>query len=367
MNLCLDNIIFSLQHAGGISVYWSELWSRLLRDKLSVVAIEAQGANQNIFRANLDIPLLQTHVDTRPLRLARYLRAPAKQGRDELVHSSYYRKPSSERLQHVQSCYDFTYERFSRGPAQWMHSWQKRQALNSATGVICISESTRRDLLHYCPHVREENTCVIYLGFSDAFKRLPDQEAKALVTPYTKSDRPYSIFVGDRSAYKNFPVAVKAVAQCPSHQLIVVGGGPLKNRDLDLLERWLPTRWAHVDRATSTVLNALYNRAHALIYPSSYEGFGIPVIEAMAAGCPVIAVNASSIPEAAGDAGLLLDRADADGVAEQLRCLEDVGFRTRVQALGLHNAQRFSWEVCYQETLSFYSRCIGQQSYSIFQ
>lgn len=359
MNLCLDNIVFSLQRVGGISVYWSELWSRLLRDKLSAVAIEAQGATQNIFRANVDIPSQQTRVDTRPLRLTRYLQAPTRPGRDDLLHSSYYRKPSSGRLPHVQSCYDFTYERFLRGPSRWVHSLQKRQAVGSANGVICISESTRRDLLHYCPHVREENTCVIYLGFSDAFKHLPVQEAQALVASYTKPDAPYSVFVGDRSAYKNFTVAVIAVAQYPGHRLVVVGGGPLNKCDLADLERWLPGRWTHVDRAATTLLNALYNRAHALIYPSSYEGFGIPVIEAMAAGCPVIAVNASSIAEAAGDAGLLLDRPDADGVAEQLRRLDDIVFRADVQSRGYQNAQRFSWESCYQETLSFYARFLG--------
>lgn len=359
MNLCLDNIIFSLQRAGGISVYWSELWSRMIRDRLSVVAIEAQGVDLNIFREYLDIPLHQTRVDARPVRLARYLQAPALSGRDQLVHSSYYRKPSSGKVPHVQSCYDFTYERFSHGPARWVHSWQKRQAVQSANGVICISESTRKDLLYFCPRVREENTCVIHLGFSDSFKRLPDREARALVAPYTRADEPYSVFVGDRSAYKNFTVAVDAVAQCPSHQLVVVGGGALRVNDLAQLERCLPDRWTHVDRAPSLLLNALYNRAHALIYPSSYEGFGIPVIEAMAAGCPVIAVGTSSIPEAAGDAGLLLDRADADGVAEQLRRLEDTGFRVTVQSRGLLNAQRFSWESCYQKTLSFYARVLG--------
>ena len=359
MNLCLDNIIFSLQRAGGISVYWSELWSRLLRDRLSVVAIEAQGANENIFRENLDIPSQQTRVDARPVHLARYLRAPAFSGRDQLLHSSYYRKPSSGSVPLVQSCYDFTYERFRHGPARWVHSWQKRLAVESANGVICISESTRRDLLYFCPRVREENTCVIHLGFSDSFKRLPDREAQALVAPHTRSDEPYSVFVGDRSAYKNFTVAVDAVAQCPGHQLVVVGGGELRGNDLAQLERWLPGRWTHVDRAPSLLLNALYNRAHALIYPSSYEGFGIPVIEAMAAGCPVIAVGTSSIPEAAGDAGLLLERADADGVAEQLSRLEDDGFRVAVQSRGLLNAQRFSWESCYQKTLSFYAHVLG--------
>ena len=359
MNLCLDNIIFSLQRAGGISVYWSELWSRLLRDSQSAIAIECQGVSQNIFWETLDISAQQTRADTRPCRIARYLHAPVLPGCDELMHSSYYRKPSSARVPHVQSCYDFTYERFWRGPARWVHSWQKRQAVSSANGVICISESTRRDLFYYCPRVREENTCVIHLGFSDSFKPLPKHEALALVAPHTTPEVPYSVFVGDRSAYKNFGVVVDAVAQCPGHRLIVVGGGPLKEDDQARLERRLPGQWTHIDRAPSLLLNALYNCAHALIYPSSYEGFGIPVIEAIAAGCPVIAVNASSIPEAAGDAGLLLDRADADGVADQLCRLEDADFHAAVQSRGLQNAQRFSWERCYQETLAFYARVLG--------
>ncbi len=181
-----------------------------------------------------------------------------------------------------------------------------------------------------------------------------------MVAPHVAATVPYSVFVGDRSAYKNFGVAVDAVAQNPGHWLVVVGGGPVKDNDLRHLERQLPGRWTHIDRASNSLLNALYNRAQALVYPSSYEGFGIPVIEAMAAGCPVIAVNASAIPEAAGDAGLLLDRADADAFAEKLRCLEDAGFRTDVQSRGLRNAQRFSWESCYQETLAFYARVLGQ-------
>jgi glycosyltransferase involved in cell wall biosynthesis len=359
MNICLDNIIFSLQRVGGISVYWSELWSRLLRDSLPAVAVEAPGAINNIFRAKIDIPKEQIHVDSRILRLARYLQGPALTGQYRIWHSSYYRKPSSLKVAQVQSCYDFTYERLSRGPARWVHSWQKRQALDSASGVICISESTRRDLLQYCRNIKPENTVVIYLGISDSYKRLSLQEVQAAVLQHTRLDVPYSVFVGDRRAYKNFSVAVDAVAQCPLHRLIIVGGGPLTQNDREHLERRLSSRWTHVDRAPSPVLNALYNCAQALIYPSSYEGFGIPVIEAMAAGCPVIAVNASSIPEAAGEAGLLVDRADADGVAEQLRRLDDDVFRANVQSLGLQNARRFSWESCYQETLSFYTRVVG--------
>lgn len=364
MNLCLDNIVFSLQRAGGISVYWSELLSRLIRDDRGVFTVEAAAADQNIFRAKLHLASSRITQETRDVRIGRYLRAPVIDQRCDLFHSSYYRLPSSRDMLHVQSCYDFTYERFRGGPARWAHSWQKGQAMSSAHGVICISESTRRDLLHFCPQVHPENTAVIHLGYSDSFKPISDYEASNLLKSHIDPKAPFSVYVGDRSAYKNFSVAVDAVAQRLDHTLVVVGGGPLKQTDLAYLERRLAGRWAHIDRVPSTVLNGIYNLAHALIYPSSYEGFGIPVIEAMAAGCPVIAVNVSSIPEAAGDAGLLLDRPDADGVVHQLKLLEDGSFRADVRAKSLENASRFSWERCYQETLNFYTRVLGQWSSS---
>lgn len=359
MNLFLDNIIFSLQRAGGISIYWSELWSRFLRDSKPVMAIEAKDAEKNLFRSLIEIPKEQISIDSCPFQIGRYFRAPVQPSSESLFHACYYRRPSSRRIASVQTCHDFTYERYRNGPARWLHSWQKKLALTSANGVICVSENTRQDLLYYCPSIREENTCVIHHGFSEVFKRLPKERAMQLVIPFVSPETPFSVFVGDRSEYKNFRVGVDAVALCPGQRLVVVGGGPLSNHDHEYLERHLCRRWVHIDKAPSPLLNALYNRAHALIYPSNYEGFGIPVIEAMAAGCPVIALNASSIPDVAGDAGLLIDRADAAAVAEQLQRLEDEAFRDDVIARGMRNVQRFSWERCYQETLSFYSQVLG--------
>jgi mannosyltransferase len=285
---------------------------------------------------------------------------PCRTDQADLLHSSYYRKVAAPGLPTIQSCYDFTYERYRSGPARWVHSWQKRAALSSATGIICISESTRQDLLHYCPEVREEETCVTHLGYSSVFRQLSNDEAEGLLAQYVSPEASYVVFVGDRSAYKNFPIAVHAVARTFGHYLVIVGGGPLNPREFALLELLLPKRFIHIDKASSALLNALYNKAHALIYPSAYEGFGLPVIEAMAAGCPVIAVNASSIPEVAGSAGLLLDRPDADAAAEWLEHLEDSSVRVRVIADGILNANRFSWERCYQETMAFYARVLAR-------
>ncbi len=355
MHLCMDNIIFSLQRAGGISIYWSELWHRLLRDNLLVCGIEARNAGNNLFRQELKIPASQLTPDNRPLRIGRYLAARPVTGRHTLFHSSYYRPAFRGEMTSVQTVYDFTYERYWRGPALWIHSAQKRRALRAADGIICISESTRRDLLEFFPEIPKERTRVIHLGYSDVFQPLEQSSALQLIQPHIGSDLDFSVYVGDRSAYKNFNVAVDAVCQLSQHHLVIVGGGPLKDSDHAHLQNRLPGRWVHVDKAPGTLLNAFYNRAHALIYPSSYEGFGIPVLEAMAAACPVIAVAASSIPEVAGDAGLLVPLPEADLVAAQLRGLADPVLRRTVIEAGRRQAQRFSWDRCYTQTLDFYT------------
>lgn len=351
----LDNIIFSLQRAGGISVYWYELLRRMIRDKLPLNAIEGGRVHDNIFRSKLELPQ-NAIVSTKrlPTKIARYLPPFVTLPKGCIFHSSYYRVPPGRDCVTVETAYDFTYERFGSGLPRWVHTVQKRIALQKAHGVICISESTKRDLLRFVPGVSEDRMRVIYLGYADEFRPAQQEDVRQAANSEHLHGLPYLVYVGDRSSYKNFQLAVRAVSQVSGYGLVVVGGGPLSGSDQAHLDEQLGERYLHLDRLPNEALNGLYNSAHALIYPSSYEGFGIPVIEAMAAGCPVIAANTSSIPEAAGDAGLLVDDISADAFAERIRALENSLLRESVIQRGFDNAKRFSWERCYQETIAFY-------------
>lgn len=355
MHIYLDNIIFSLQRAGGISVYWYELLRRMLRDEMPIHAIEGRSAQANMFRVKLNLPpKLIVPNQKIPIKLSRYLPLFLALPKRGIFHSSYYRILWSRDCMTVETAYDFTYERFGAGLPRFVHSVQKRVALQKASGVICISESTKRDLLEFVPGILERRIRVIYLGFADEFRPLHENERDGLSNVAVFNDIPYLVYVGDRSSYKNFQLAVHAVSQVSGYGLVVVGGGALNRSDQALLNEQLGGRHLCLDRVSNEKLNSLYNSAHALIYPSSYEGFGIPVVEAMAAGCPVIASNTSSIPEAAGDAGLLVNEMSAAAFAARIRELENSPLREAVIQRGFENAKRFSWERCYQETIVFY-------------
>ncbi|HDW2027942.1 TPA: glycosyltransferase, partial [Enterobacter ludwigii] len=120
----------------------------------------------------------------------------------------------------------------------------------------------------------------------------------------------------------------------------------------------IPGRYKHLGRVSDEELNSIYNRVFCLLYPSLYEGFGIPVIEAMRSGCVVIAVNVSSIPEVAGDAAILLDDPHPAAIAHALKELENQLFYNKLRNNGFTQAKKFSWEKCYKDTLAIYKECL---------
>lgn len=354
MQVHLDNIIFSIQPAGGISVYWAEMIRRMVHDNLELTLEESPGASNNLFRQAISIAEGQLILDRRPVILSRFMRAIGAARPGSIFHSSYYRRPRSGRSCEVQTVHDFTYERYLGLARKTVHGIQKRNAVRGASGIICISSSTKDDLLKTYPFVSPDRVTVIHHGYSADFKPIDDDSSRSLARTMGFDGRPYCIFVGKRCHHKNFWSAVEAIAPSTDMSLLLVGGPPLSKAETDRLNTRLPNRWQHRRQAPPQLLNAAYGLAHALIYPSSYEGFGLPVIEAMAAGCPVIAVRASSIPEVAGDAGLLVDEPDPRSIAVQVERLRCPDVRQSTRAAGLSNAGRFSWDRCYQQTIAFY-------------
>jgi mannosyltransferase len=339
--LIVDGIIYSLQRHGGITVYFNELLQRMKTEAdgdCRVVVYEGSAVNAK---------LMPCGYETRPARLAERYRRCSVPTQASLFHSSYYRLPERS-VPVVTTVHDFIYERFASGPRKWLHSWQKFAAIRASQAVICISESSRRDLLQFLPDIRPERLHVVHNGVGSAFHPLsPDVIPKGAA-------RPFVLFVGARSGYKNFMPLVQAMTVLRDLDLVCIGGGVLTPQESELVQRQLAGRFAHYMGVSDAQLNQFYNDAFCLAYPSAYEGFGIPVLEAMRAGCPVIAMNSSSIPEVAGNAAQLLPEASPEALRAAIDRLHQTGQRQHFRKLGFQRASAFSWDRTFAETCRVY-------------
>lgn len=344
MKLILDNIIFSLQRAGGISIVWKEHLKRL--SECDCTFIEYDNAEQNIFRKELDIPASEIKLlSSSNLQIKRYLNPRIPHSDDVLFHSSYYRTLKDAR--NITTVHDFTYEYYVHGIKQKVHSRQKKQAVLHSDKIICVSQNTRDDLLKFYPMVNPDKIAVVYNGVDEVFCKLPMvQNIEGI--PYEVGE--YLLFVGDRFApYKQFSLAVEVAKQVKKPLVIV--GKPLTAIEEQML---IPLEYKVLSRIPSPVLNLLYNNAFCLLYPSLYEGFGIPVIEAQKAGCPVIAGANSSIVEVIGKGGIAFGKLDTNSVVDAVLALDKGDYRNEIIQYGIENAKRFSWDKTYKETMNIY-------------
>jgi mannosyltransferase len=356
MNLYLDDIIFYLQDFGGISVYWNELAKNMLNSQdFEARFIEPPGCQPRFKEAVVIPEELVVHDRKLPIKILRYLPVNSKKiVTDSLLHSSYFRFSTGKKTKNIITVYDFTYERFMRGLAKIVHCRQKGLAIKHAAGIICISENTRKDLLHFYPDAAAKLIKVIYLSASESFKKIKDLDI--LNTRFSNlKDKKIIPFVGKRVGYKNFEVAVEVIKRLPDdYHLLVAGGGELTKEEKTALAS-CPHKFTQELGVGQEELNVIYNLSFCYLYPSGYEGFGIPVLEAMRAGCPVVCQNMSSIPEVYGNVENIVKNVnDIDEFCVNILKLEDTVYRKKVIDQGIENAKRFSWQKTSQETLEFY-------------
>lgn len=357
MKICLDNIIFSLQKAGGISVVWYELLKRLLNDP-EIDAVFIDESNRNLLRNKLIIPLeslVKNPLGQYPIFIQRYLNPHAIQA-EGIFHSSYYRTVEHSKMVNVTTVHDFTYEYFRKGFPKIVHQVQKRNAILNSKKIICVSQNTKKDLLHFYSKINDNQISVIYNGVGETYRPIDLKDDTLLSQLVSIPSRHYVLYVGNRiAAYKNFDLAVLAcsITDIP---LIVIGGGPFTKREKAFINKYLKA--GHVeklDNLSNEELNIVYNHALCLLYPSLYEGFGLPILEAQKAGCPVICSNGSSIPEIAGGSALMIEKSTYGNIAELLKQIShNPNLVSKLRILGFANADRFSWEKCYQQTKQVY-------------
>ena len=334
-----DGIVFSMQRTGGISVLFSEIIQRLPRGSYELTG----------FRGAPPPALADaTYRAIAPRWLERYRRSTIESNAD-IFHSTYYRLPAARGVKVVTTVFDFIYERYGRGASRMVHGIQKRRAIAGADRIICISESTRRDLLEFVGHRYEDRTVVVPLAAAACFHPLASTERL-----------PQVLFVSGRTPHKNFRAVVDALTSMPDLTLVCVGGGAFTAAERALLDGVLPGRYRHSGYLSEEALNLEYNRSLCLTYPSQFEGFGIPVLEAMRAGCPVIAMNSSSIPEVAGDAAILMERGDADEIRQAIESLLVSGTRATLVVRGSTRANAFSWDTTYRQTVAVYEGLLGR-------
>ena len=304
MNIVFDNIIYTLQRTGGISVVWSELLSRARADK-------------DLQSTELD------YLQKMPPRWLERYRIPTYHADTPAIfHSSYFRVLPQKGVYNVTTVHDLTYHFYRHGLAKAVHLWEEERALRHSEAVICISENTKRDLLRFYPWYPEEQITIAYNGVSDEFYPMKPVEKKGFL-----------LYVGNTQvAYKRYDVA-QEVSRLTGIELVTASC------------------------VTRAELNQLYNEALCLLYPSDYEGFGLPVLEAQKAGCPVIAQNTSSIPEVIGPNGLMVEHGTTQHMAQEMAdIVRQLQSRTTQSVIdnGIANTKRFSWDKSYEQVKKTY-------------
>jgi mannosyltransferase len=341
MKLVLDNIIFSLQKVGGISVYWFEIIDRLLKTRSHLIFFQRDCDNLLFEKLPKDI-FVEKYNNT-PLIFDRFFNVNTYLVKSKFIfHSSYYRITKNPNAISVITIHDFIHEKFYTGIRKYLHIYQKKRALKNAKAIIVISENTKRDLFNYYPNLcRDKIIKVIHNGVSSDFKPI------SCINTFKNS----FLFVGSRESYKNFIFSVISISKLQVFTLTIVGKN-LNNNEINFLNKYLKNRWTLFNNIDNDKLNFLYNESFALLYPSSYEGFGIPLLESMKAGCPFIAFNRSSIPEVAGNAGYLMNNIIFDDFYNGV--LHILGNREELIKLGYKQSDEFNWDKCFKQTFDFY-------------
>lgn len=233
-----------------------------------------------------------------------------------------------------------------------------------ADRVLADSEATRADLISYLGTPPEKVT-VLYSGVQPRFRPEAEPgERERLQTRYGIGERPYVLSVGTLQPRKNYPRLIRAFAQLtnrsttdPSIQLLIAGGRGWLYDDIYTEAAKHPGRVRLMGFVDEADLPALYRGAALFVFPSLYEGFGLPVLEAMACGVAVICADGSSLPEVAGEAALLVDPYDEDGLAKAMaQVLEDEELRREMAGRGLEQATRFTWDRSARQLLAAFDR-----------
>jgi len=374
VRIFIDGIIFSEQQNGGISRVYREVLPRIadldpaiqfsvyLRRKIQTAELPC---GPQINRINERSIYPWRWLFGKSAVQSYWLQQTYRRAKPDIFHSTYYTFPSESCSRYAVTVHDLTYEQFPdlyREPHHLALIQRKRQCVERADVVLTISHSTARDIeTHY--GVGAHRIVVSHLGVGPVFHTVENAQQLENFREAYGLNRPFALYIGRRRFYKNFLRLLNAYADSDLRReidLITVGGedtftaeeqGIINRSNLSKVVRRLPHLYDHE-------LALAYNCASVFVYPSLYEGFGLPPLEAMACGTPVITSNTASLPEVVGNAALLFDPGRVDEIAAALTKSLNPDTAQSLRQKGLARASGFSWQETARQTLAYYRQLI---------
>lgn len=367
MKIGLDATAIPLKRMGA-GVYTFQLIQALAKiDLTNKYYIFAQQEHINQLKINQpNFHFITVNASSRPLRLLweqTLLPLQISQHRIDVLHSPHYTMPGIKACKSVVTFHDMTFQLFPE-----MHEKSKRiffqtmmrLSASHADKLISVSHSTSLDLIRLL-NVHPSKISVISSAANPIYRQLLSDEVEKVCHLYNLIKNNYLLFVGALEPRKNIPILIRAysklVAHFPEIPLVIVGKkGWMYESIFELVVSLdIQNKVIFLGYVPESDLVSLYNGARLFVYPSAYEGFGFPVLEAMQCGTPVITSNISSMPELAADAAILVEPGDVEGLFNSIKLLlSDNKLSKQLSKLGLARSANFTWFRTAKETIDTY-------------
>ena len=372
MRILYDHQIFTYQRFGGISRYFAELMKCYsnTEDIDCLLGVE-ESSNESLINTGLTekyaikIPKTSDNLIKLSWRFMKndfYSQKLIQKKEFDIFHPTFFFPGLTKKLKGkpfvvtimdmIPELFPEMYPKTGLYSRYVTHKWidGKKELVENAERVIAISEKTKSDLVDFYG-IEPEKVKVVYLGNS----LLPQENSPSTLELPAK----YLLFVGTRNAYKNFDRFIKASAKIMKeyHELniVCIGGGSFLKDEKRLLNSLGIAARVNQYNITDAELYYAYQNAQAFVFPSLYEGFGIPIIEAFVAECPVILSNSSCFPEIAGDAAMYFDPEDENSIADAIKqVIYDPELQESLKTKGVKRGKQFTWEETARQTLAIY-------------
>lgn len=356
MKILYDYQILILQRFGGISRYYFELINSINKRTIHETECHALFSKNYYFekyfhkKSLVKYPAKTSRIINLSNEINTIIRSKTKY---DIIHPTYYNPYIINKFKGklVITVYDMIHEIY---PEMFSNDDQtannKKKLIYASDKIIAISNSTKRDIMNIYHDLDPNKIVVVYLGNSLKF------EKGSKIIDFLPKD--YILFVGERKRYKNFENFLKAFnisTQNSSMNLICAGGGAFSKDEKAEIEAFGLTDKVHQYSFDDYELAYTYSKANCFVFPSKYEGFGIPILEAFACNCPAILSNTSSLPEIGGDAAVYFNPEDVQEMASQIsKVIYDNELRRELINKGSKRIKMFNWDKMADETIEVY-------------